>query len=139
MVAGEVFSTRLDTLCMMYVSHSLFSFERQLCTFAWVLALLGILFSLLLTKKTTMITVLCRHVHSDWCRTEAFLNVIGKSLTLKENTISNSFTIYIYIAEIPTNKRAKFYKLKISKIGNKNIMNKQDNTTQLWNSFIQFL
>ena len=36
--------------------------------------------------------------------------------------------LYIYIAEIPTNKGANFYKLKISKIGNKSI-NKQDNTT----------
>jgi len=26
-----------------------------------------------------MFTVLCRHVHSDWHTTEAFLNVIGKS------------------------------------------------------------
>ena len=32
-----------------------------------------------LTKKTTMFTVLCRHAHSDWQITEAFLYAIGKS------------------------------------------------------------
>ena len=39
------------------------------------------------------------------------------SLTLKENTISNMF-YNIHIIEIPTNKGANSYKLKISKIGN---------------------
>ena len=39
------------------------------------------------------------------------------SLTLKENTISNFF-YYIHIIEIPTNKDANSYKLKISEIGN---------------------
>ena len=37
-------------------------------------------------------------------------------LTLKENIISNFFTIHII--EIPTNKGANSYKLNISKIGN---------------------
>jgi len=40
------------------------------------------------------------------------------SLTLKENTISNIFYIHVHIVEIPTNKGANSYKLKISKIGN---------------------
>ena len=64
---------------------------------------IGIL--LLLTKKTTMFIVLCRHAHSDWQSTETFLYVIGKSnickhvnillsLTLKENTISNVLQTY---------------------------------------------
>ena len=39
----------------------------------------GQVFSLVLTKKTSMFTVLCRHAHSDWQSTEAFLYVIGKS------------------------------------------------------------
>ena len=36
-------------------------------------------FSLLLTKKTTMFTVLCKHAHSHRQHTESFLYVIGKS------------------------------------------------------------
>ena len=58
-------------------------------------------------KETTMSTVLCRHAHFDWQNTEVFLYVIEShilckhgnilvSLTLKENTISKSYTIYIY-------------------------------------------
>ena len=39
----------------------------------------GQVFSLLLTKKTTMFTVLYRHAHSDWKSAESFLHVIGKS------------------------------------------------------------
>ena len=61
-----------------------------------------------------MFTVLCRHAHSDWQHTEAFLYVIGKSnlcnqgnkllaLTLKGNTIQN-IVYYIHIVEIPTQK-----------------------------------
>ena len=42
------------------------SFEGQLCKFAWVLSLLGSYFHFLFVKKTTMFTVWCRHVHSDW-------------------------------------------------------------------------
>ena len=30
-------------------------------------------------KEITMLTVLCRHVHSDWQSTEAFLYVTEKS------------------------------------------------------------
>jgi len=45
------------------------------CSPFWV----GII-SLLLTKKTTMFTVLCRHAHSDGQITEAFLYIIGKSV-----------------------------------------------------------
>ena len=41
------------------------------------------------------------------------------SLTLKENTISNA-SYYIHIVEIPTNKGANSYKLKILKKGVKN-------------------
>ena len=73
-----------------------------------------------------MVIVLCRHAHSDWQSTAAFLYVKGKSyilckhknillsLTLKETTILN-FLPYIHIVEIPTNKRANSYKLKILK------------------------
>ena len=45
-----------------------------------------------------MFTVLCRHTHSDWQNTEAFLYVIGKSniiLNKNETTISNILTINI--------------------------------------------
>ena len=81
----------------------------------------------------TMFTVLCRHAHSVWQITEAFLYVIEKSdimytwtlillfLTFKENTISKLF-YYIHIIEIPTNKGANSYKLKILKIGNYIVM-----------------
>ena len=53
----------------------------------------------------------------------AFLYVIGKSDMLcdwhiKENTISNFHYSCTHIIEIPTNKRAISYKLKISRIGN---------------------
>ena len=44
-------------------------------------------------------------------------------LTLKENIISNFFTIHII--EIPTNKGANSYKLNISKIGNSRNWNKE--------------
>jgi len=33
-------------------------------------------------KKTTMITVYCRHAHSDWQSTETVLYVKGKSNTV---------------------------------------------------------
>ena len=59
-----------------------------------------------------MFTVLCRHAHSYWQSIEAFVYGIGKSnvtkhgnillsLTLKENTISNSFAIYILYKYLP--------------------------------------
>ena len=72
-------------------------------------------------KENFYVTVLCRHAHSDWQSTAAFLYVKGKSnilckhknillsLTLKETTILN-FLPYIHIVEIPT-KRANSYKL----------------------------
>ena len=34
-------------------------------------------------KKTTMFTVLCRHVHSGWKNTKAFTYVIAKSNIMK--------------------------------------------------------
>ena len=37
---------------------------------------------------------------------------------IKENTIWSSFTIYIQIIEIPTNKGANSYKFNFSKLGN---------------------
>ena len=92
------------------VWHSLISLKGQLCTFAWVLSLFVQVFSLLLTKKTTIFTVLCRHAHSDWQSTEAFLYVIRKSnimqtlsLTLKTKHNFKHF-YYIHIVEIPTQK-----------------------------------
>jgi len=33
-------------------------------------------------KKTTMVTVYCRHAHSDWQSTETVLYVKGKSSTV---------------------------------------------------------
>jgi len=36
-------------------------------------------FHYFIVKKTTMLTVLCRHVHSDWKSAEAFLYVLEKS------------------------------------------------------------
>ena len=62
---------------------------------------------LLLTKKTAMITVLCRHAHYDW--QIAFLYVIGKSnmmLTWKYISGKHNFKHfnYIHVVEIPTQK-----------------------------------
>ena len=70
-----------------------------------------------------MLTILCRHAHSDWQSTAAFLYVIGKSVVCKQGTIlleKHTFKLfyYIHIVEIPTNKRANSYKLKFSKIWN---------------------
>jgi len=53
-----------------------------------------------------MFTVLCRHVHSDWQSTEAFLYVKGKSNII---VLDN-----LHIIEIPTNKGANSYKHKNS-------------------------
>ena len=74
----------------------------------------GYVFSLLLTKKTNMFTVLCRHAHCDWQSTEVFLNIIGKSnimLTWKYIGVLNikgkhnfKHFYYIHIIEIPTQK-----------------------------------
>ena len=75
-----------------------------------------------------MFTVLCRHAHFDRQSTEAFLYVIEKSnifkhvnillsLTLKEKQFQTCL-LYIHIIQLPTNKGANYYKLKISKIGN---------------------
>ena len=67
----------------------------------------GYFFSLLLTKKATMFIFVCRHTHSDWQSTEAFLFVIVKSnimLTWKYigvRKISNIFTIYILYKYLP--------------------------------------
>ena len=84
-------------------------------------------FSLLLTKKTAMFTVLYRHSHSNWQSNAAFLYVLAESnimLTWKYIIVldikgKQYFKLYyMYIVEIPTNKRANSYKLKILKIGN---------------------
>ena len=74
-----------------------------------------------------MFTVLCRNAHSDWQSTVAFFMLqeslilckhgnISLSLSFKENTFQPFY--YKHIIAIPTNKGAKSYKLKISKIGN---------------------
>ena len=101
--------------------NSLVLFVGQLCTFAWRFWV-GIF--IIFEKKTTMFTVLCRHVHSDWQSTAAFLYVIGIILCKYDIFLAfegkhnfKPFTIYTFI-EIPTNKRAKSYKLKMSKLGN---------------------
>jgi len=70
-----------------------------------------------------MFTVLCRHAHSDWQSTEAFLYVIGKSnimLTWKYIIVldikgKHNFQLFYYIyynqiVEKPTNKGANSYK-----------------------------
>ena len=57
--------------------YSLFSFEGQFCISMGTLPF-GQVFSLLLTKKTAMYSILCRHARFDWQSTKAFLYVIGK-------------------------------------------------------------
>ena len=67
-----------------------------------------------LTKKTIMLTILCRHAHSDWQSTEAFLYVIGKSnimQTWKYICVLNikgkhnfKHVYYIHIVETPIQK-----------------------------------
>jgi len=44
--------------------------------------LFGWVFSLLLRKKAPMITVWCRHAHSDWHSTEVFSYVTDKSYNM---------------------------------------------------------
>jgi len=71
----------LDLICNKSTIDRQFTIfvEVQLCAFARLLSLLGRYFYYILTKKTTMFTVLCRHAHSEWQYTEAFLYVIGMS------------------------------------------------------------
>ena len=82
----------LDLICNKSTIDRQFTIfvEVQLCAFARLLSLLGRYFYYILTKKTTMFTVLCTQ------NTEAYVYVIGSlilckhillSLTLKENTI----------------------------------------------------
>ena len=115
-------TTRLSRRRFYY--NSLFSFERQLCTFARMLSLLSRYFHYFFVKKTTMFTVWWRHAHSDW----HWSICIGYRLVLCRHghiyypwhlrkpqfkTIPNKQT-----KEIPTNKGANSHKLNISKMGN---------------------
>ena len=71
-----------------------------------------------------MFTVLCRHSHSNWQSNAAFLYVLAESnimwtwkyiivLDIKGKQYFKLY--YMYIVEIPMNKRANSYKLKILK------------------------
>ena len=83
---------------------------------------------IILIKKTIMLTVWCRHAHSNWQRTETFLYIIGKSNIMLTWTYllvigikgKHNFKLfwYIPIKEIPTNKGENSYNLNISKLGN---------------------
>ena len=61
-------------------------------------------------------------MHSVWQSTEALLYVLGKSdiILTQTHLRKTQFQMFYYkhIIEIPTNKGAHSYKLKLSKIGN---------------------
>ena len=73
-------------------------------------------------KKTTIITVWCRHTLYDWQSSQAFLYVIGKSnIKLKWTYYCPWYsrkTQFSNCAIRNINKGANSYKLEISKIGN---------------------
>ena len=70
-----------------------------------------------------MFTVYCRHAHSDWNSTAAFIYFIARStimLTWTYIIVLDIFFYYIHIIEIPTNKGANSYKIK--KIDNRELL-----------------
>ena len=87
-----------------------------------------------------LFTILCRYAHSDWQSTGAVLYVIGKSNIMQtwnyiivldiKGKQNFKFCYCIHFEEIPANKGANSYKLKIQKIGN---------CTWIWSYLIWFL
>ena len=66
---------------------------------------------IILKKKTTMLTVWCRHARSDWKSTEAFIVMIYYCPWHLRKTHFQTVN-FIHILEIPTNNGANSWKIK---------------------------